>query len=207
LQKGVKMKKLITILSMFTLGFFLCGTASAALVQWTTGSGANNHWYEVITNLNITWTAADALPGATVPSFGYLATITSKEENAFITGLLTDPSSTNVNWGWWLGGSDAASEGNWKWVRGPESGSAFSYTNWRSNEPNDDAALGGNADFLTIRWEKDGDARGTWADRPIGSTKTIGYVVEYDQIPIPGAVWMLGSGLIGLIFFRRKFTK
>jgi hypothetical protein len=26
-------------------------------------------------------------------------------------------------------------------------------------------------------------------------------------VPIPGAVWMLGSGLIGLVFIRRKFTK
>jgi hypothetical protein len=26
-------------------------------------------------------------------------------------------------------------------------------------------------------------------------------------VPIPGAVWLLGSGLLGLIGFRRKFQK
>jgi hypothetical protein len=26
-------------------------------------------------------------------------------------------------------------------------------------------------------------------------------------VPIPGAVWLLGSGIIGLVFIRRKFKK
>jgi hypothetical protein len=30
---------------------------------------------------------------------------------------------------------------------------------------------------------------------------------NYDPVPIPGAVWLLGSGLIGLAGFRRKFKK
>jgi hypothetical protein len=28
-----------------------------------------------------------------------------------------------------------------------------------------------------------------------------------DQVPIPGAVWLFGSGLIGFAGFRRKFRK
>ncbi len=32
-------------------------------------------------------------------------------------------------------------------------------------------------------------------------------IVEIDPVPIPGAVWLLGSGLIGLVGLRRKFRK
>jgi hypothetical protein len=30
---------------------------------------------------------------------------------------------------------------------------------------------------------------------------------QYTVVPIPGAVWLLGSGLIGLVGFRKKFKK
>ena len=33
------------------------------------------------------------------------------------------------------------------------------------------------------------------------------YVVSFDAVPIPGAVWLLGSGLIGIVGIRRKFKK
>jgi hypothetical protein len=31
--------------------------------------------------------------------------------------------------------------------------------------------------------------------------------VEFNSIPIPGAIWLLGSGLVGLAGFRRRFKK
>jgi hypothetical protein len=33
------------------------------------------------------------------------------------------------------------------------------------------------------------------------------FLTETSEVPIPGAVWLLGSGLIGLVAFRRKFKK
>jgi len=33
------------------------------------------------------------------------------------------------------------------------------------------------------------------------------YVVAYNAVPIPGAVWLLGSGFIGLVGLRKKFKK
>jgi len=43
---------------------------------------------------------------------GYLATITSQVENDFIKGK-----TKGVGW---IGASDAAVEGDWRWVTGPE---------------------------------------------------------------------------------------
>jgi hypothetical protein len=31
--------------------------------------------------------------------------------------------------------------------------------------------------------------------------------IDIDAFPIPGAVWLLGSGLIALVGLRRKFVK
>ncbi len=76
---------------------------------------------------------------------GYLANITSEEEDAFIVEHLTGNG--------WIGASDAGEEqeGNWKWVAGPEAGTQFwsggnvfqgghpvndEYNNWNLSEPN-----------------------------------------------------------------------
>jgi hypothetical protein len=33
------------------------------------------------------------------------------------------------------------------------------------------------------------------------------YIDNFRVVPIPGAVWLLGSGLVGLVVIRRKFGK
>ena len=116
---------------------------------------------------------------------GYLITVTSQAESDYITPRLEGAS--------WLGSSDAATEDDWRWVTGPEAGTAFwsgdpsgspvggAFTNWNSGEPND---AGDNEDcgqFLT-----GGEATGQWNDLPCGSGATLpGYVVEYgDNTPL-----------------------
>ena len=54
---------------------------------------------------------------------------TSKEENAFITGLLKEFNYSDA----FIGGSDREKEGEWKW----ESGESWSYSNWGVNQPDD----------------------------------------------------------------------
>jgi hypothetical protein len=56
-----------------------------------------------------------------------LASVRSTAENEL---LLTAAAGNKV----WIGGTDAASEGKWKWS---STGTPLSYTNWYSGEPND----------------------------------------------------------------------
>ena len=136
----------------------------------------NGHLYEYV-SLSANWnTAKDAAAlrekyGAT----GYLTTITSAEENAFVAERL-------LNAGW-MGASDSVSEGDWKWVVGPESGTSFwsggvggstvssRYANWGTGEPNDSSGED-CAQFLT-------GGSGKWNDLPCTSFGLPGYVVEY----------------------------
>ena len=88
-------------------------------------------------NKNMTWTDAKAY---CENIGGYLLTITSPEENAYIAELL----ATNGNPQCWAGGTDDSLEGAWKWV----SGEKWDYTNWGSGQPDDP----GNAqeDYLQL---------------------------------------------------------
>lgn len=155
-------------------------------------SPGNYHYYEYV-NDPVYW--SDAKIAAEERTFegmtGYLATVMSEEENAFI--------STKLGENAWLGGSDcytyinAASgsevyadqdeaEGHWYWVTGPEKGQQFSegndtpetlpdmYAAFAEEEPNNS----GEEHFLEIYVEDQ-----TWNDLADDSDDGYGYVVEY----------------------------
>ena len=154
----------------------------------------NGHFYEFIPDVQITWeNARDAAANRTLNGLqGYLATVTSEEENDFI---LTKLGGTG-----WMGASDAEQEGVWKWVTGPEAGMEFwngdgsgaitnnLYANWDPNagstfpaEPNNDISPNFNPEgenYAHFRTD------GTWNDWPntvpiiFGTIE--GYVVEYN---------------------------
>src|SRR6187549_3712268 len=86
-------------LSSVTLGLFLCATSSAISapsewVQWDVSSGGNGHWYKPVPGFpGLTWTFANELAQA---EGGYLATITSAEENAFVFSLVANDPNTGI---------------------------------------------------------------------------------------------------------------
>jgi hypothetical protein len=177
----------------------MASAATAAPVQWTVASGGNGNYYEYIQTAR-TW--ADARAAALASSYlgnaGYLATVTSAAENAFIGTLASDG---------WLGGTDQAVEGQWRWADGPEAGqlfwtggpggSASGYSSWNAGEPND---FGGE-DFL----HRNG---GAWNDLPGSSAR--GYFVEYSAVasgvpePATWAMMIAGFGLVGASLRRRS---
>ena len=88
------------------------------------------HYYEFISLVDVTWTEAEAFAeGETYFGLqGYLATITSEAENQIAAVQTNDVG--------WIGASDLATEGDWRWVTGPEglenggNGSAFLDRKW-----------------------------------------------------------------------------
>lgn len=139
---------------------------------------ANGHVYQVVAagGGGITWDDAKvAAEGMTYNGAeGYLATITTSAESAFIVQRLADDG--------WMGASDIDSEGDWKWVAGPEVGTSFwdggvdgqpvngMFTNWGVNQP--DNYNGEHCGQIVI------DQGGVWNDLPCGNTLPY-YVVEF----------------------------
>ncbi|MDY0029153.1 MAG: cadherin domain-containing protein [Pseudobdellovibrionaceae bacterium] len=103
---------------------------------------------------------------------GYLASVTSAAENAFLAGII----GSNT----FIGGSDAAVEGDWRWTGGPENGDLFwqgtgtgsaqngYYTNWNGGEPNNS----GNEDVIQML------VTGRWND--ISASSSARYLIEWD---------------------------
>jgi len=148
---------------------------------------STDHFYEYVANEGITWTSAKA--AAEIRTYygrqGYLATLTSQEEADF--------AGKQAAGAGWIGGSDEETEGEWKWVTGPEAGTVFwrgqvngttpNFAFWNSNEPND--FRGNNTtgeDYAHITDPSIG-IRGAWNDLPnVGGTNLYiprGYIVEY----------------------------
>ena len=98
---------------------------------------------------------------------GYLAAISSTEENDFIYNNVFIPSEYDSAY---IGLSDRAIEGVWKW----ENGEAFSYSHWGSGQP---ASSAKGYDYA--RFTKD-DANAGWSDG-IGTTQSggIAFICEW----------------------------
>ncbi|NCB42695.1 MAG: hypothetical protein EOM59_08750 [Clostridia bacterium] len=163
-----------------TFEILLSNTGSSALYSSSTG-----HFYEYVGTPTLYWDAAKTAASTKTLSYGgtnyngYLVTITSSEENAFITQKLGADA--------WIGASDEASEGTWKWMCGPEYGYALVYTNWNSGEPNNVGTGGENYAEIYCSSE----TKGRWNDLP--NNQSLGYVVEYSN-DIGGYINLGSSG-------------
>ncbi|MGH1505842.1 MAG: DUF4214 domain-containing protein [Acidimicrobiales bacterium] len=136
--------------------------------------------YEYVNNgANITWTQARAAALARTfgPFSGHLANLTSAAEN--------DVALVELTGNTWIGASDEAVEGEWRWMDGPEAGTLFwqgagagsavngAYSNWDSGEPNN----AGGEDYAHMF--ATGSNAGEWNDYP-DSLSVFGYLVEYE---------------------------
>ena len=148
---------------------------------------STNHFYEYVPDLGIDWESArQAAENRTYFGLqGYLATVGSQDE-AQITGEQAAGAG-------WIGGSDIAEEGVWRWVTGPEAGTVFwnggpngntpNFAFWNNDEPNNS----GDEDYAHVTDPSVG-LPGSWNDLDIdgntsGPYQPKGYVVEYGGMP------------------------
>ncbi|WP_343485915.1 hypothetical protein [Allomuricauda sp. d1] len=152
------------------------------------------HYYEFVSDPGITWT--DAQVAAAGRNYfglqGYLATLTTQEEADF--------SGSQAQGVGWIGATDDAVEGEWRWVTGPEAGTQFwsggvggtelTFAFWNNNEPNDypdGPTTPGEENFAHITDPSVTTMPGSWNDLPNagggGAYAPQGYVVEYGGMP------------------------
>jgi hypothetical protein len=185
-------------------GCFLSMSAPAQWVTWEVSAGGNGHMYQAVPGFaGLTWSIADQLAHT---AGGYLATITSAEENAFVFGLVDGPQfwhSPGNGSGPALGGFqlDGAPEpaGGWQWV----TGEVWTYSNWYPGQP--DNFPGGNPeDRLEFYSAIDGLRAATWNDIGRDDQNLGGYVIE--MVPEPSSIVLLGIAvpLLMASLLRRK---
>ena len=119
-----------------------------------------NHWYKFFPE-NVGWNEAS---NRCASLGGYLACVTSRDENRFVAGLAGDSLSRKRLW---LGATDQEREGRWKWI----SGERFGYANWSSRQPDNHRA---NQHFLNI-W----NMAAQWDDSARGERSH--FVCEWDE--------------------------
>jgi hypothetical protein len=192
------------VLGALCIATCLTQNLEAQPIQWD----GNGHWYEAVSvDGGIGW--IDARDAATAAG-GYLATITSQEENDFVYDLLTFPDTVvwsnflNVNNGntWskgpWIGGHQEPGSpepsGGWGWV----TGEPFNYTNWHytgSGQPNDSAPNQDSVHYIGHGYD---NPQPYWNDLA-GSELLPGYVVETIHEP-PTPILLPGDANQDLTF-------
>ena len=128
----------------------------------------NGHYYYVFNNNDYTYDQASQFCTAVG---GYLATITSQEENDFLFQYMKDSGYQSA----YFGLSDAITEGTWVWANGEVS----DYTNWSKNEPNAERK---GEDYAMFYYKY---GTGMWNDGDFGSGTVKGgkaFICEWGDV-------------------------
>jgi hypothetical protein len=143
-------------------------------------NGTNGHFYKPITTTNERTTYTNARARSLLTTFkgqtGYLVTITSADEDAFI---FANVPATNV----WFAATDEVIDGTWVIDAGPEKGTVMKtqngqlngnipgvYNNWAQGEPN---GANGSENYAVAKW----NGAASWND--LSNNWNNPYVIEY----------------------------
>lgn len=159
----------------------------AACRVWSQTDNGNGHAYQPVRfSENVTWADANYL---SVMAGGYLATMTSAEENLFAFNLVNNmdrywtPISCVHRSGPWLGGyqlpGSREPDGGWVWV----TGEPFEYNAWLPGSPS--GTYRGDNENLVSFHGTNGNPSPGWNDSYSGPNPheiKLAYITEYDPV-------------------------
>jgi hypothetical protein len=165
--------------------------AQSPLLTWN----GNGHAYQRF-DTGMTWSEARTFCEG---RGGYLATLTSQEENDFVYNQL---SSGAGEWTW-LGGTDEQTEGTWEWI----SGEPWSFENWDSGQPDNGCD---NEDYLHFynddnSWNDENNDASCFHDGllyPVCEFDTAAVAIPTLNLPGKLALILL-LGIGGMLLLRR----
>ncbi len=167
------------VMAVLTSGLFLAVGVYADPVEWPVEVGGNGHFYEVVSPNTPTYAWEEARDTAEDMG-GYLATITTQDENDFVTALvLAYPLAYHPWLGGWQELPDAPPDEGWVWITGEE----WSYTNWADWEPNDYQGI--NQRYLAMWGSASSFTPGEWDDAHNAPEMSV-FIVEYETTPCYG---------------------
>ncbi|TAL00532.1 MAG: hypothetical protein EPO07_09535 [Verrucomicrobia bacterium] len=178
--------------------FLLCGFTlhAQSWVQWDPAAGGNGHWYKAVINTNhFNWTQLDQIAHS---EGGYLATITSSNENDFVFSLINAPeffqgiggNGSGPAIGGYQPNGSSEPAGGWLW----ETGEPWSYTAWAPGQPDNGGGVENRAHF----WSgTQGVPTPTWNDLTADDQNLGGYIIERDEPLAPSRPGFFGQSFQG----------